>query len=191
MFDVFEEPWALLGAAVIVLFAMLTFRSVWPEKRHWWQLALPALVTVVAFGVDAIVATDREKIHTVLKEGMKAVEQEDCDALRVIISDDYQDSYHSNKAQLIAHCRTELRRSPVERVRKANLFIEVSAPEARAVLIAGMKFAKDSFVAQNYRPGLLIKARLYFGKLPDGNWLIQSVEVIEIDKQPVNWRQIR
>ena len=97
MFDLFEQPWTLVGAAVLVLFGMLTFRSVLPEKRRWWQLALPAFIVMAAFGTDLLVQTDREKIHALLKKGMKAVEQRNLDALAAIIAVDYYDSFHNSK----------------------------------------------------------------------------------------------
>ena len=60
MWDFFEQPWTLLAAAVLVLFGVLTFRSVWSEKRKWWQWLLPLGVTALALGLDFGVATDLE-----------------------------------------------------------------------------------------------------------------------------------
>lgn len=67
MFDIFEQPWTLVGAAVLILFGMLTFRSFCPEKRRWWQLPVPVFLTVAAFGVDMLVQTDLEKINFVIR----------------------------------------------------------------------------------------------------------------------------
>ena len=50
MFDFFEQPYTLIGAAVIVLFVVFTIRSVVPEKRHWWQFLLPVFVAAAGVG---------------------------------------------------------------------------------------------------------------------------------------------
>ena len=103
MFDFFEQPYTLIGAAVLVLFAMLTFRSVLPEKRRWWQLLVPALVVAAAFGMDFAVRTDLEKINAVINTCIKAVEEEDLVAIEAVIADDYRDSHHNTKRDLMRH----------------------------------------------------------------------------------------
>lgn len=194
MLDIFEKPWTLVGVAILVLFGMLTFRSIFPEKRRRWQLLLPLFLAVSAFGLDFAVKTDLEKVKAVIKTGIKAVEQENCNAIETIIADNYSDSYHNTKASLIIHCRNELARSPVEKITKTDLQIEMSPSQVRQncriTLTALVKFDKNSFVAQNYKPYVFIKVNLFLQKQPDKRWVIYSVELLELDKQPVNWRQI-
>ena len=60
MFDFFEQPYTLIGAAVLVLFGVLTFRSIWDRKRHWWQWLLPLVVAGAAFVLDFLGVTDLE-----------------------------------------------------------------------------------------------------------------------------------
>jgi hypothetical protein len=189
MFDLFEQPWTLVGVAVLVLFGMLTFRSVLPEKRRWWQLAVPAFIVAAAFGTDLLVQTDREKIHALLKKGMKAVEQGNLDALAAIISADYYDSFHNSKQELMAHTWRQMERSGVQKIKKNSALIQVSPPHASATIIVLVRFEQDSYIAQNYKPSLLIKIRINFQKQPDKSWLINRAEVLEVDKQPVQWRQ--
>jgi len=189
MFNVFQQPWTLLGAAVLVLFGVLTFRSVFPEKRKWWQLAVPFFVAASAFAIDAAVQTDLEKIHALLKKGMKAVEQKNLDALAAIISPDYYDSFHKSKAELMAHSWREMERSGVQKVKKNSVLIQVSPPQATATIIVVIRFKQDSYIAQNYKPWLLIKLRVNLQKQTDKNWLVNRAEVLEVDKQPVQWRE--
>ena len=191
MFDVFEQPWTLVGAAVLVLFGMLTFRSVLPEKRRWWQLAVPFFVAASAFAIDVAVQTDLEKIHALLKKGMKAVEQRNLDALAAIISADYYDSLHNSKAELMAHSWKEIERSGVQKIKKNSALIQISPPQATANLIVIVRFEQDSYIAQNYKPWLLIKLRVNLQKQPDKSWLVNRAEVLEVDKQPVQWREAR
>ena len=191
MLDIFEKPWTLLGIAVLVLFGVLTFRSIFPKKRRRRQWLLPALLFFSAFGLDFFVKTDLEKIKAVVKAGIKAVEEENCDAIEAIIADNYSDSYHDNKARLMAHCREELGRSPVEKNKKVSLQIEILPPQATAVLTAWTRFDKASHVAQNYKQLFLIELRLYLQKQHHKRWLISRAELLELDRQPVSWRQIR
>jgi len=108
MFNFFEQPYTLIGLAVIVLFGLFTFRSVFPEKRSRKQWLIPLCVVVLAFALDFIVKTDREKLNALINKLMAAVEREDPAAIEPLIAADYQDSYHKTKADLMARCRKTL-----------------------------------------------------------------------------------
>jgi hypothetical protein len=191
MFDIFEQPWTLVGAAVLVLFGMLTFRSFCPEKRRWWQLLVPVFLAVAAFGADMLVQTDLEKINSVIKTTIKAVQQEDCSAIEAAIANNYNDSYHGTKKQLLDHCRRELSKPLVDKGKKTGLLIDISDSNATAILFAVIIFDKNSFISQNYKSFLLVKARLSLRKQPDKKWLISRIEILELDRQPTKWNSIR
>lgn len=191
MFNFFEQPWTLLGAAVLVLFGVLTFRSIFPEKRRSWQLMLPALAALAAFGLDLLVQTDLEKIRALVKTGAKAVEEENCNAIGQIISDDYRDSYHNTKTELMSHCMLKLSQPLIEKNRKIGLLIEMSPPDATVTLTLITHFDKQSEIYKEFfKPFMIIKTRLYLQKQRDKRWLISRVELLELDKQPANWQQI-
>jgi len=191
MFDIFEQPWTLVGAAILVLFGILTFRSIFPEKRCWWQWLLPVLMAVTAFGTDYLVQTDHEKINSVINTGMKAVENSDYRTIEAIIAENYNDSFHDSKAILIAYCRQKLSQDMVEKNKKTGQLITISGPNANATVFVTMTFTKDSYISQNYLSFLQIKVELYLQKQPNSKWLITRVEVPEINRQRVSWDQIR
>ena len=191
MFDFFEQPYTLIGAAVLVLFGMLTFRSVFPEKRRWWQMLVPVFVAGAAFGLDVLVKTDLEKIDAVINKGIKAVREENCNALGQILSADYSDSYHDTAEQLLAHCRKVLTPSLVEKHKKTGSLIEITGSKATVVLFTILTFDKNSYISQSYKSFLMTKSKLTLHKQPDTKWLISRVEVLELDRQPVNWGHIR
>lgn len=191
MFNFFEQPYTLIGAAVLVLFGMLTFRSVFPEKRRWWQMPVPALVVAAAFVLDFAVRTDLEKINAVINTCIKAVQEEDCDAIEATIAENYHDSYHNTKRDLMRHCRSQLSQPLVEKSTKRACLVQLSPPDARAALFATIVFEKDSYVSVNYKAWLMVEVQLNFREQGDKTWLINRAEVIEIDKQPANWSQIR
>lgn len=118
MFNVFEQPWTLVGASVVVLLVILTIRSVWPEKRRWWQLLIPVFVAIGGFGLDFFVQTDLEKINSLIDAGIKAVEEENCDAIESIIADNYEDSFHNTKNELMSHCRRSFLHLRLQKIKR-------------------------------------------------------------------------
>jgi len=187
MWDVFEQPWTLLGAAVVVLFVVWTVRSVWPEKARSWQWLLPLGVAALAFGLDHAVATDLEKVNAVVKAGIQAAEAEDCTALARLIAPDYEDSYHKSKEELIAHCRSRLESPSIEKVRRIASEVKITPSEAVATFTIMLKFHKDSYWAKAYKPSALVVLEFRLRKQRDNSWLVHQAEVREVDKMAVNW----
>jgi hypothetical protein len=190
MFDIFEQPWTLLIAAIIVLLVIWVLRCIFPEKRHWWQWLLPAFLTVAAFGFDLLIQTDLEKINVVINTGIQAVEEENPDAIEAIISDNYRDSYHNTKKDLMEHCRARLSEPLVAKNKKRPPIIEISPPKATVTLTVIIHFDKQSYVYQDIRL-MWAKVKLDLQKEQDKRWLINRAEVLELNKQQANWRDIR
>jgi len=152
MLDIFDQPWTLIGVAVLVFFGVLTYRSIFPEKKSRLQWLLPLFVIAAAFGTDYIVQTDLEKIYAVINTGMKAVTNEDYQTIETIISENYSDSYHNSKESLMADCRRQLSQNSVEKIKKTGQLINISVPNAKAAVFIIMTFDKDSYVSQiSYR----------------------------------------
>ncbi len=191
MFDFFEQPYTLIGAAVLVLFGVLTFRSVLPEKRRWWQLLLPVFVAVAAFGLDMLVQTDLEKINSVISTVIKAVEGEDCNAIEATIAEDYRDSYHNTKRHLLTHCRQRLTPSLIEKNKKTASRVQLSSPNAIPTMFMQTTFDKNSSITVNNKSSLFLKIEFHFQKQQDKTWLINRIEILELDRQPANWSRIR
>jgi len=187
MWNVFEQPWTLLGAAVIVLFVVWTIRSVWPEKARFWQWLLPLSVAALAFGLDQAVATDLEKINAIVKAGVRAAENEDCMALARLIASDYEDSRHKSKEELIAHCRSRLTSPSIEKVSRIASDVKITPPQAVATFTIILRFHKDSYWAKAYKPSAIVVLEFHLRKQPDNSWLVRRAEVREVDKMPVNW----
>jgi len=192
MFDIFEQPWTLLITAILVLLVMLMFRRIFPEKKHWGQWLLPAFLTVAAFGFDLLVKTDTEKINAVINTGVKAVEEENSDAIEAIISNNYHDSYHNTKKDLMEHCRARLSEPLVEKNKKRPPIIEISPPNATVVVTVIVHFDKQSYIYREFnKPFVIIKVKLNLQKGQDKSWLINRADVLELDRQPVKWRNLK
>lgn len=192
MFDFFEQPYTLIGGAVLVLFGVFTVRSVLPEKRRFWQWLLPLALAGAAFGLDALVQTDTEQINATIKAGGGGIEAEDLDAIGRVISDSYSDSLHGTKQRLLFYCRQSLSQSQVVKARvKGVRLTDLSQASATAIVFTQLTFDKNSYVAENYKPSLQIKTRLNLKKYAGIGWLISRVELEGLDRQSVSWRQMR
>ena len=144
------------------------------------------------FGLDFFVQTDLEKINALIDTGIKAVEKEDCNAIEAIIAGNYRDSFHNTKDELMSHCRMQLTPGLVAKNKKNACLVELSPPTATATLFVLITFEKDSYISREYyKPSILVKVKLYLEKQLDKGWLISRVEVLEIDRLQVDWRQIR
>jgi len=188
MWDFFEQPWTLLGAAVFVLLGVLTFRSVWFEKRRWWQWLLPVGVAVLGLGLDLGVTTDLEKINRIAKVAMKAAEEEDCATLGRLIADSYQDSFHKDKQALLGQCRARLVPPAIERVRKISMVFQITPPQATVTLTVSVRLEQGSYWVRTYGiAAALVKAHFWLNKQPDGNWLVTRIEIDEVNKAPAGW----
>ena len=141
---IFEQPWPLLITAGVVLLLVVIFRSVFPQKRRWWQWLLPAVLAVAAFGLDFLVKTDLEKINAVIKTGTKAVEEENPDAIEAIIADNYRDSYHKTKDELMRHCRIVLEEPLVEKSIKRIQSIKLSLTERQQQFLRSGLFSTNA-----------------------------------------------
>jgi len=191
MFNFFEQPYTLTGLAVIVLFGLFTFRSVFPEKRSRTQWLIPLSVVALAFALDFIVKTDREKLNTMINTLIKAVEREDPAAIEPLIAADYQDSYHKTKAELMARCRKTLADIYIQKNKKRSCLLQISPPAAKATIFTTTTFDQKSWVAQSYKSFLFFKGEIFFAKQPDSSWRVTRINPLEVDKQPITWSQIR
>ncbi|MGB2807220.1 MAG: hypothetical protein WBC22_05745 [Sedimentisphaerales bacterium] len=182
---------AALALAIAALLTLQIIHVIGVYKRRRWQWLLPIILIAAAFGLDSLVKTDLEKINKLISTVRKATEQEDFDAIAALISADYSDSYHNAKDDLMNHCRRLLSEPLIEKTRKMSLEVDISSPRAEATLIAIIHFEKQSHVYRNYRPFVIFKIKLDLQKGQDKRWLIHRTEVLEIDRQPFKWGDIR
>ncbi len=188
MSNVFEQPWLLLGVAIFVLLGVLTFRSVWPEKQRVWQWLLPLGVVGLAFGLDALVTTDLEKIQGVMNTAIRAIEKENSAAVAACIASNYHDSRHGSKADVTRACRNYLQGPTVKKIRKISSNVEISKTQAVVTLFLALSLEEKSRLVQLY--GVVkctLGMQVYLAKQPDTQWLITSAELRAVNSMPMNW----
>ncbi len=189
MFNFYEQPWTLLSLAIIGLLVMLMIRRILPDKRRWWQLALPLFIAALGFSLDYFVQTDQEKINAVLMKSAKAVETHNPGAIAPLITEDYKDSFHRTKRSLLLDCQTWFSEPLVYEAIIREVSIEITPPKATKVFTARVIIDKRSYVYE-YRPLVFTKVKMDFKK-QNSDWFITNIEILEIDNQPFKWGLIR
>ncbi|MFC1737867.1 hypothetical protein ACFL1G_02320 [Planctomycetota bacterium] len=190
MFDFFEQPWTLIVSAILVLLVILGIRSAVPEKRRWWQWLPPVIIAVAAFGLDFLVTSDPEQIRDVIKKVAEAVKEENTEAIEILISENYRDSKHRSKPHFIAHCKARLSKPLIEKNITRIVSLELDSQQATVVFTARLIFDKRSLVYQNFMELMLIKGELQLRKEVDKGWLINRVEIKQINLHSANWQDI-
>jgi len=182
----------LLAAAVLALFCLPLIRARALHAPGWKIWLLPLSLATAAFALDAFITTNPEAIKATIQKALRAVENEDVEGIDAVLAHDYSDPRHNNKEKLVRYCRNLLARPLIERNKKTALTLKISPPEATANLAVVTKLEEQGWAYQTYLlPVVITKARLTLKKQPDKKWLISRVEILEINKQPVNWHDLR
>ncbi len=190
--SIFENPILMIVLSLVALCVVGTVRAVFPDKRRLWLFLFPLGIALAGISLDALVQSDREKIRSTVKAAMKAVERADIAALGRCLAEDYQDSFHHSKIQLLQHAEEGLERSALVKAKIAGLSVpQPKGSDARTFITAHLTFTPDSFVAKNYKALVIAEIEFRLHKQPNGQWLITSIEVTEVDKQPLRWPQIQ
>ena len=189
MWNIFEQPWLLLIIAAMGLIIVAIITKINPSKKLLLLYVIPILICALAFGMDYFVQTDHEKIVAVISKGVKAVEQEDINTINKIIAPIYRDSFHTDKASLMSHCQIVLSEPLIKKNYKTILSIEISPPNASVDLTLRTVFDEKSMIGQNLKL-LFTRATVELRK-SNQDWLINKVEVLEINRHPAGWKDIQ
>jgi hypothetical protein len=189
--SVFEQPWLLLILALVAFLVVGTWRAVVPEKNRWWQWCIPLGLALLGLGLDAAVATDHEQVTALSRNLIKTVAAEDIEGLDRLIAADYRDSLHRDREALLRHVTSGLSHSPVSKITKISGGIEsLGSTQASVTMETIVLFAKESRIASIYRAQVFVNLRLRMAKSPGGAWLLERIDLLEVDRQPMNWGQI-
>jgi len=191
MYDIFEQPWTLLIVAGAALLIVFIFRAVWPEKRRWLQFMIPLLIAALAFAVDFFFETDLEKINHVLKSCINASVNEQPEVIDAFIASDYSDSLRLSKKELMIYLEAILSELAIDRFVKVDQTVELGGSDATVILKGFLFFDENSPVSKGIKPVMAITLELGLKKYLVATWQINRAEVLEIDKQPVRWKNVQ
>ena len=189
MWNIYEQPWTLLITAVILI-PVVAVISVFIKSKYKSMIWLiPVLVAVAGPLIDFAVKTDREKILYVIDTGVKAVENEDCDSIAAIISDNYTDSANQKKTTLLSRCRSMLRPPAVDKIYDSIRDLQISGDTATADTLLRIFFDPQSYYAE-FSKILLVQVQINLKKNPEGKWLITGIEILAVNGQPSGWGSV-
>lgn len=184
MWNFCEQPWTLLAIAVV---ALMTVAIIRPDKKYLWLL--PFAVAALALVLDHFVETDPEKIRTVLKTVVKAVENENCPAIEPFISPDYRDSLHKSKRTLMTHCTSRLSEPVILKTVLRIGQIDIQNDTASVPFTVRALFDPRGYVYE-FRQQMVFGLEANLEKTRQ-KWLIRRIEIRKIDLIDANWTTIR
>jgi hypothetical protein len=69
--------------------------------------------------------------------------------------------------------------------------MDIQPPKATAIFTVRILFDKKSFIYRDFKQQMMTEVQADLRKQPDGEWLIERVELLKIDFQPVKWQSIK
>jgi hypothetical protein len=88
------------------------------------------------------------------------------------------------------HCRSLLSEPLVKKSRELGKKIEISPPRADVTLTVKVEFDEQSHYRE-YQPFVILKIDVDLQKERGKRWFISRSEILEVNKQPVTWRDVR
>ncbi len=190
MYNVFQQPWLLLSVSFLLVVVVYFIRTSFPDKQKWWHLLIPVAVAVGAFGLDYLVKTDHEKVKGVIDSAIVATLERDAVAMAPLIAEDYWDRHHPTKKSIMATFTYVVKRHSIQSITMTyhDIVVEGQA-KGQAIAEILVRVRMDPSNASIPTPDFAYaKLKLKFKKKPDGNWTIQSTDLVEVNKNPVNWK---
>ena len=190
MWNVYEQPWLLAGISLGLALLIGAFRSAYPEKIKAWTWLIPILVLGAGLGLDYRVKTDPEKVLITLKQLLQSAESHNIPAIDQLVASEYSDTYHPSKRRLMEHIRVRFSQPVFEEIRTMALYVNsIENGVADAGLTATVVFDRESAVAQIVGTSVIARLEFRLSHQATGQWLVCMMELKEVNRQPVNWRQ--
>ena len=187
MWNIFENCWLLLTLAGIALVAASLVRQ---EKPEWGYkpLLVPLLLAALAFGMDTAFTTDYEAISAIVPACKRSAVEADADRIIELVSGDYTDRVHENKAALKRAIESILPRASINKIRTQSHIISIEGNKAQSKLKVVVHLNNDN---QYTGAGGLFFVEMEFEyEKAKKNWLVRRMEITSINNQPMGWGDI-
>lgn len=191
MYNIYEKPWLLLIVAGIAFIVVWIFRALKPEKRSWRQWMIPLAIAFLAIAIDYFIETGLEKINDLISSCIKASIKQKPDIIETFVASDYYDSLHQDKKEVMVYFRAILSEPAVKRfviLEQQNKLLQSDAN----VLIKGYLFFDErSRFYKEFKPAIALTLELGLKKYTNKKWQINCGEILEIDKQRIDWSEVQ
>ena len=190
MFNLFENPLLLLVGAFAAHLGMGII-CIFKGKSRTWRHYIPVAVLIVtAFALDFFIATDKEKINTIIAGCKNAVLIQNAAKLSSYIHPDYHDSMHPSKPSLENFYNSLLRQPLAEKINIVHKDIKIEKTEANVALSVWATIDPNSSYYE-YLRNASGRFSLDLAKSPQGIWQIVRMEVLSINSRSMSWRDVK
>jgi len=187
MANVFENVWLMLTVAGIALLIVSIIRQNKPEWGYW-PLLVPAVIVGLAFGLDAMVKTDTESIHEIISICKKAAIAGDAKAIMTVVSPNYTDAIHHDKAGLEATARHILSKASIKKIKTQSHLLTMGSGVAESQLSVAVHLNSNS---QYAAAGSLVFVSIKLSYEKTGKkWMINRTEIVSVNSHPMNWNDV-
>jgi len=187
MWNILENCWLLLTLAGITLVIASLVRQ---EKPEWGYkpLLVPLLLIILAFGFDTAFTTDYEAVSAIVPACKRAAVETNANRILELVSSDYMDKAHRNKAELKRAIESILPRASIKKIRTQSHVISIEGNRAKSELKVVVHLNNDN---QYTGAGGLFFVEMEFEyEKTDGKWAIRRMDLTSINNQPMGWGNI-
>ena len=89
----------------------------------------------------------------------------------------------------MSHCDNRLSQPLVDKCISRIISTDLSPRNAAVIFTARILFDEQSYI-YDFRRQLFAKVKFDLQKEPDNQWRISRIEILEIDRQPADWKTI-
>ncbi len=188
---IYQSPWPLIITAAVLLVIIEAARQFIPGKVPRTTLLVSFVVFVSAFAVDHLVKTDSEQVELIFDKLKRAVTEQSPGLIEQHIHPEYTDIIHDNKDELMLTVRTVLKDPVAEKIKARYETLEMQTEQNLATVTAEHVVHLAPSLVQGQGPQIVFaKTKTTFVKNPALKWVIISAELLELNKQPVDWSDI-
>ena len=189
MDSIFQSPWILIVTSAVVWLIAGIIRVSFPEKKRWWHMLVPVVIFAAAFGMDHFVKTDLEKVNALIDRGIEAAVAADISGIDSIIAENYSDRAHNSKADFMSVCRKYFRKPMLESIRRSYYKVAINGASA----VIDMNAVVHLLAQNSHAAGIqmvAVKLKIECIRNSEKKWSISSVDLVELNNNPVNWNHI-
>jgi ketosteroid isomerase-like protein len=186
---IYEHSWPGLAVAAILLVIFIWFHEFNLRKIKLSQWSLVLIIALGSVALNYFVRTDNEKIRNVIAKIVRAAQNEDVEAIGKCVTDNYHDSFNENKIAFLDHARARLTDNLIEKNVLSIISVDIHIPSASSIFTVRVLFDPRGQV-YDFQKQMIFKLEARLTKQADGSWLINRLEVTEVDMHPVNWQNI-